>query len=36
MSRSVRRTERIGPMTAGACELKMAASRVMPPSTISS
>ena len=33
---SVLRTERTGPTLSGACELKIAASRVMPPSTTSS
>src|ERR1700677_3626946 len=36
ISRSVRRTERTGPTILGTRELKIAASRVMPPSTISS
>src|ERR1039458_3315545 len=36
ISRSVRRTDRTGPTFVGRFELKMAASRVMPPSTISS
>ena len=34
--RSVRRTDRTGPTFSGRLELKIAASRVMPPSTISS
>ena len=33
---SVLRTERTGPTRSGACELKIAARRVMPPSTTSS
>ena len=33
---SVLRTERTGPTRSGAWELKIAASRVMPPSTTSS
>jgi len=33
---SVLRTERTGPTRSGACELKMAARRVIPPSTTSS
>src|SRR3954454_1433724 len=33
---SVLRTERTGPTRSGACELKIAASRVIPPSTTSS
>ena len=33
---SVRRTDRTGPTSQGACELNTAASRVIPPSTTSS
>src|SRR5665213_3881812 len=36
ISRSVLRTDRTGPTTVGIRELKIAAKRVMPPSTISS
>ena len=36
IARSVRRTERTGPTRPMRRELKIAASRVMPPSTISS
>src|ERR1700722_3272661 len=36
ISRSVRRTDRTGPTLVGRFELKMAARRVIPPSTISS